>query len=163
MPWEHRRGSSNLYYTRTIRVGKDLIRVYFPLGPLAEFAALQDGMARIDKEIRRREREGLIPIPPPPGPCEPEEHSSQDGDAATAEVAQDERLFTGPETVDAEGGVEQSPVGQEETSLENESAVGQVASSGTGIGASRGPTPGAKKRHKRDVPKKENASSPADA
>jgi hypothetical protein len=54
MGWEHRRGCTNLYYTRSRREGRTVRREYVGCGPLAEEAAALDEAQR---ERRRRERE----------------------------------------------------------------------------------------------------------
>jgi hypothetical protein len=58
MAWQGHRGAPKKYYTQTMRTGCRRIRIYFGAGMLGEIAALQDHLARICLEIRRRERDG---------------------------------------------------------------------------------------------------------
>ncbi len=53
MGWERRKGTAEVYYTRTERVGKVRRRVYLGRGPAAEIAWLTDVLARVDKEVAR--------------------------------------------------------------------------------------------------------------
>ena len=58
MGWERREGPEKKYYTRTERRGKGRKRIYYGAGALAEIASLLDALLKIDRETRKREREG---------------------------------------------------------------------------------------------------------
>ena len=57
MAWERRRGTGNMYYRRSVRTPRGREHIYLGNGPIAEIAALQDAMARLTREIGRRERQ----------------------------------------------------------------------------------------------------------
>ena len=67
MGWERRDGSAKKYYTRTERRGKGRKRIYYGAGALAEIASLLDALLKIERETRKREREGRwADLPDPP-------------------------------------------------------------------------------------------------
>ena len=68
MGWERREGKEKKYYTRTERRGKGRKRIYYGAGALAEIASLFDAMLRIERETRKRMREGRWADLPDPRP-----------------------------------------------------------------------------------------------
>ena len=67
MGWERREGLEKKYYTRTERRGDGRKRIYYGAGALAEIASLLDAMLKIERETRKREREGRwADLPDPP-------------------------------------------------------------------------------------------------
>lgn len=79
MPWEKRKGTSKLYYTRTTQ-GPDSrrTRAYLGNGPLAEIAALQDALFRIERELWRRESRAAYPWAHRHAPPSPDDDTTSD-------------------------------------------------------------------------------------
>ena len=50
MAWEKRKGSSGRYYTRSRRVGGQVVREYVGCGLLAEISATLDALDRLERE-----------------------------------------------------------------------------------------------------------------
>ena len=56
MPWEKRKGSGGLYYTRTRKVKGHRIREYVGGGPAGELAAALDAQRRAERQARLEQR-----------------------------------------------------------------------------------------------------------